>query len=247
MVASRQAIGALGDLPRADLLISPSCCRRAVRPFRLRLDSCDLPVHDLAILLPPNIAALPPVADSCDLPVHDLAIMLPPNIAALSPVADSCDLPVHDLAIMLPRSIAALSPVVDSCDLPVHDLAIMLPPNIAAFPPVADSCDLPVYDHVPFNLPIQFGLRFSCRRARVVGFLGRRVVSKHEYLATRHQPILRQILHGRMRLNNYLVSTAPRTDEIEQFLDFDDDGSIVVVHVLYQTQPETVTRSVSKS
>jgi hypothetical protein len=69
-------------------------------------------------MLPPNIAALSPVADSCDLPFHDLAIMLPPNIAALSPVADSCDLcPSMILAIMLPPSIAALSPVADSCAL----------------------------------------------------------------------------------------------------------------------------------
>ncbi len=47
-----------------------------------------------------NVAAHPSIADSCELPVHDLATMLPPNIAALPPVADSCGLPVYDLAIM---------------------------------------------------------------------------------------------------------------------------------------------------
>jgi hypothetical protein len=94
--------------------------------------------------LPLSVAALPPVADSCDLPVHDLAIMLSLSVAALPPVADSCDLPVHDLAIMLPLSVAALPPVADACDLPVHDLALVVPLSIAAFPPVEAPRDLTV-------------------------------------------------------------------------------------------------------
>jgi hypothetical protein len=84
-------------------------------------------------MLPPNVAAHPPVADSCHLSVNDIVIILPLKIAALPPFADSCHLPVNDIAIMLPRNVAALPLDADS-STPVHVPTIMLPPNIAALP-----------------------------------------------------------------------------------------------------------------
>jgi hypothetical protein len=46
--------------------------------------SCDLPGHNLAIIiLPLSVAALPTVADSGDLTVHYLVTTLPLNIVAV--------------------------------------------------------------------------------------------------------------------------------------------------------------------
>jgi hypothetical protein len=42
------------------IMISPSCCRRAFGLFRLLADCCDLPFHELAIMLPSSFWALPP-------------------------------------------------------------------------------------------------------------------------------------------------------------------------------------------
>jgi hypothetical protein len=153
-------------------------------------------------MLPPKVAALPPVVDSCGLPVHDIAIMLPPKVAALSPVADSCGLPVHDLAIMSQPNVAVLPSLADSCGLRVHNLAIMSQPNVAALSAVADFCGLPVYDHVPDHFPIQFDNRINCCRARVISSLGQRVISRHD--RSRDSP------------SRHPPSNPQRTYEIEQ-------------------------------
>jgi hypothetical protein len=79
-----------------------------------------LPVHNLAIMLPSSLRALPPVGESYVYPF----IISPSLPSSFWPLL------VHNLAIMLPSSLRALPPVVGNLTIYLHDLPIMLPSSL---------------------------------------------------------------------------------------------------------------------
>jgi hypothetical protein len=105
-------------------------------------------------MLPPNVAALPPVADFCDLQVYDLAIMLPPNVATPQCLLQTISIcPCMISPLCRRRALGPFrllqNPAIfcfHACAYtPVHNLFIIWPSIVAALLSASDSC-IPIHN-----------------------------------------------------------------------------------------------------